>query len=116
MRRNKPIWIILIITVAALAAALSLLLRQPAGGHKEVLITVDGEEYGRYPLDTDASFIVETSWGYNTVTIRNGKADVLKADCPDRICVHTTAADAISDMIVCLPHRLVVEIVPEDTR
>jgi len=106
--------IILIITaLAVLGAALALLLR-PAGQPGEVLVTVDGTAYGRYPLDTDTDFTVDTPWGYNRVVIHDGQADVYEADCPDKICVNTAPAREIGDMIVCLPHKLVVEIVPED--
>ena len=117
MKIGRSTKIILIITaVAVLSALLIILLRPPAGDAKEVLVTVDGEEYGRYPLDTDADFTVETPWGYNDVTIHDGQADVREADCPNQICVNTVPARDIGDMIVCLPHRLVVEIVPEDSR
>lgn len=117
MATGKSTKIILIITaVAVLGAALILLMRPPAGDAKEVLVTVDGEEYGRYPLDIDTEFTVETPWGYNQVIIHGGEADVCEADCPNQICVDTAPAKDIGDMIVCLPHRLVVEIVPEDSR
>ena len=117
MKISRQTWIILIIiAVAALSAALILLLRPPAGDTKLVLVTVDGEMYGRYPLDTDTEFSVETPWGHNRVTIRDGQAAVYEADCPNQICVNTAPASEIGDMIVCLPHRLVVEIVPGDSR
>ena len=117
MKISRNTWIILIIiAVAALGAALTLLLQPPAGDGKQVLITVNGEEYGRYPLDTDADFTIQTPWGYNTVIIHDGQADVHEADCLNQICVNTVPASEIGDMIVCLPHKLVVEIVPEDSR
>lgn len=114
MNTKKTTWILIILALAVLGAVLALLLHRPSGGLGEVLVTVDGEEYGRYPLDVDAEFTVETPWGYNDVTIHDGQADVHEADCPNQICVNTAPAREIGDMIVCLPHRLVVEIVPED--
>lgn len=114
MKIAKNTRIILIITaVIVLGALLALLLRPSAGDGKVVLVTVDGEEYGRHPLGTDASFTVETPWGYNDVVIHNGEVDVYEADCSNQICVNTAPARETGDMIVCLPHRLVVEIVPE---
>jgi len=116
MAIGKSTKIILIITaLAVLGAALILLWRPSAGEAKEVLVTVDGEAYGRYPLDIDRDFTVETPWGYNQVIIHDGQAEVHEADCPNQICVNTASASEIGDMIVCLPHRLVVEIVPEDS-
>lgn len=114
MKISRNTWIMLIIGAAAVAAALLLLFCQPVEASKMVLVTVDGEEYRRVPLtaDTDETFTVETPWGYNTVTIRDGAVDVVEADCPNQICVETKAAKEIGDMIVCLPHKLVVEILP----
>lgn len=115
MKMKKTTWIVIAITaLAVLGAVLALLTRQPAGQPGAVLVTVDGEEYGRYPLDTDADFTVETPWGYNRIVIHDGQADVHEADCPNQICVNTAPAREIGDMIVCLPHKLVVEIVAED--
>ena len=33
-----------------------------------------------------------------------------EADCPDKICVNTGKISKIGETIVCLPHRVVVEI------
>lgn len=114
MKISRKTWTWIALGTVTAAAALMLLLRQPAGQAREVLVTVDGAEYRRLALtdDTDETFTVETEWGYNVVIVQNGAVDVTEADCPNHICVNTKPAKEIGDMIVCLPHKMVVEIVP----
>lgn len=42
--------------------------------------------------------------------IRDGKADMKEADCPDKLCVHQKAISAENESIVCLPDRVVVTV------
>ena len=78
----------------------------------EVTITVDGQLYGTYPLDQSMEIPVELDGRVaNTVVIEDGKAFMKEADCPDRLCVHQGAIMRDKQTIVCLPHKLVVEVV-----
>jgi len=78
-----------------------------------VEITVDGELYQRIPLtnDTALELTVTTDQGYNHVVIADGEVDVDSADCQNQVCVNTKNAHAPHDTIVCLPHRMIIEIV-----
>ena len=49
--------------------------------------------------------------GTNTCVIANGIVSMTEADCPDLICVHTKSIDARGGTIVCMPNRVVLEIV-----
>ena len=46
----------------------------------------------------------------NVLTIRDGRADMTEADCPDKLCVHQKAISKNHEMIVCLPNKVVVEV------
>lgn len=82
-----------------------------AGGKgEEVCITVDGEQYASYPLDEDRTETVATAYGVNTVVISGGSVSVTDADCPDKYCVSHIEISREGETIVCLPHRLTVEI------
>ena len=35
---------------------------------------------------------------------------MIEADCPDKLCVHQKAIERTNETIVCLPHKVVVEI------
>ncbi|WKY43372.1 NusG domain II-containing protein [Eubacteriaceae bacterium ES2] len=76
-----------------------------------VRVSENGETIGEYPLDEDLNQTFETNDGYNVLTISGGKADITEADCPDQICVKTYPISSPGETIVCLPHKLVVEIV-----
>ena len=85
----------------------------PRADTKTVIISVDGQEYKRIEIDTQtvASFTIDTEHGQNHVVIENGTVNVIAADCPNQICVNTKAARRPGDIIVCLPHKVVIEIV-----
>lgn len=48
--------------------------------------------------------------GYNLIRIADGSVSVVSADCHEQICVHHKPITGEGETIVCLPHRLVVEI------
>ena len=81
------------------------------------IVSVDGKVYCTLPLSNDTSLTVSTDYGTNVVTVKGGKVFVESADCPDKICVGHRAVNSGNESIVCLPHRLVIEITdsnPED--
>lgn len=47
---------------------------------------------------------------YNLLLITNGMVRMEAADCRDQICVRHRAVSAEGESIICLPHKLVVEI------
>ena len=110
LKKNREI--IFIIAVAAAAAVLYFSgLLAPKGGGVWAVVYVDGEEVKRATLSAEYTEIpVETPWGENLVVVSGGKADVIEADCPDKLCVKQGKISKNGETIVCLPHKLVVEI------
>lgn len=51
---------------------------------------------------------------YNLLSVSDGKVVVESADCKDQICVRHKSVSSKGESIICLPHRLVVEIVGDD--
>ncbi len=47
----------------------------------------------------------------NTICIEKDGVYMKKADCPDRLCVHSGRITSPGESIVCLPNRVMVEIV-----
>ena len=75
------------------------------------VVTVNGVETARYPLDTDAEIRLESeNGGYNILVIKDGKADVTEASCPDHVCVDQRAAGRTGEAITCLPNKTVITI------
>lgn len=98
--------------IAAATAYLGITFFQGLGTHNaEAVVTIDAEEYGRFPLDEEIIEKIELSDGsYNILEIKEGKADVIEASCPDGICVNHRAIDKQKQSIVCLPNKVVIEI------
>ena len=100
---------LLLIGGLLLAAALLWVLVRPGGAGGWAVVTQDGVETARYPLDTDLTVILGGE-AYNILQIAGGKAAVIEANCGDHTCVRTRAVSREGESIVCLPHRLVVRI------
>ena len=71
------------------------------------------KEVATYPLNVDTSVTINSPTGFNTLVIKDGKADVTDADCPDKLCVNQHSISYDGETIVCLPNKLVVKIVSE---
>ncbi len=69
----------------------------------------DQEELTRNNTDLNSG-----SW-YNVLLIKDGQASMTEADCPDLICVHHKPVSREGETIVCLPHKLVVEVTGKDS-
>lgn len=71
-----------------------------------IVVKVDGEEYGRYELDEDQIIDINET---NRLEISGGKAAMIYADCPDKLCVHMVPISRAHEMIVCMPNKITVE-------
>lgn len=108
IKKQDKILIIGILLLAVVALGVVWLVH-PSGNVVEV--TIDGQEYGTYSLDENQTISIETEYGSNTLVIQDGKADMTDADCKDQICVkESPLEDDTPRTIVCLPHKLIVEI------
>ena len=109
MSRKTLFWAALFAALFALGAGFYLL--RPGGSR--AVISVDGAEYRTVELDTVTEpyeFTVRTERGWNTVRVEPGAIRVVDADCPGHDCVRQGAISDGRIPIVCLPHRLVIEI------
>ncbi|MBR4150042.1 MAG: NusG domain II-containing protein [Firmicutes bacterium] len=100
--------ILLAVILLALGLGSMLLLR--GGEGSTVVVTADGAEYGRWPLSQDITVTLETANGHNTMEIKGGQVSVTEADCPNGDCVEFGAISREGQMIICLPHHLVIMI------
>ncbi len=107
-RRNDLLLIAGVLAAALIGLLLWLLLRTPGS---TAVVLIDGVEAARYPLDTPAQMVLQLDedWS-NRLVIRDGKAFITAANCPDQICVKHAGISYVGDTIVCLPHKLVIRI------
>lgn len=110
MKKNDFI-LLAVIIVAALAAFGGVSLYSAISTRApEAVVYLDGEEQGRYPLSEDTTVEIRQESGYNILQIRDGKADITEASCPDKVCVNHRAVSGQGESLVCLPNKMVVEI------
>ena len=107
MKKADLILVLLIIAVSAASLGVRYLTRTEGG---RAVVTADGIETAEYPLNEDLEVDIQTPQGVNHLVIRNGTASVTDADCPDRLCVKMGSIEKSGQSIICLPHKVVVEI------
>lgn len=114
---NKKLRSDIILVAALLIISLSVLLfmflTREEGDVAEV--SVNGVKVAEYPLSVDGVFYL--NGGTNVLVIENGEAYIREATCPDKYskngCVNTGKISYVGQKIVCLPNKVIVEIVGE---
>ncbi len=112
--RNDIIFIAAILLIAAAGLVYLFVFRS---GGDTVKVTVDGELYGVYSLSEDIAEDIITgkdSSNLNRLIIRDGKAYMETASCPDGICVAHRPIFRNGESIVCLPNKVVVTVFTEN--
>lgn len=108
--RNDLIFIGVLLMLVG-AVALGFLLFQEEG--EQVVVLVDGERAGVYPLSENVEVEIRTGKDgeqRNRLIIRDGEALIDMATCPDGICAAHRPISHEGESIVCLPHRVVVTV------
>lgn len=80
-------------------------------------ITIGGKVYKSIPLTGhkgEEEFIVDTSNGINVVVVKDESIAITEADCHDRVCMKPGFINKPGESLVCLPHRVMVEIIGEN--
>lgn len=113
--RNDGIFIGILAGVCVIVFIVFSVLYQSHGS--TIVITRDGELYGKYNLSQDQTIAIENTDHQvtNTLQIRDGEAKMIGADCPDKLCMHQKAISVSKENIVCLPNRIVVTVEDDDT-
>lgn len=104
---------LVVLAVVLLAVGCALSVWRQGGGSERLtaVVSVDGAEVERLPLDGAAGERVYTGNGY-TLTVRFGPegVQVEAADCPTQDCVHTGIISRGGQSIVCLPGRIIIRL------
>ena len=77
------------------------------------VVSIDGQIYKELSLNVNTELDIDEAAGvdgYNILVIQNGYAYMKDADCHDKICVHQGKISKVGETIVCLPHKVVIEI------
>ena len=110
IKLKKNDWILIAgILIIALLAILFMTWSKKEGA--KVVVTVDKQIYKTLPLNEDTTLLIgEKTVDYNILEIKDGKVRMTEANCPDKICVEQRAIHYDHESIVCLPHKVTVEI------
>ncbi len=108
MKRLKIGDVLLLIGIPLLAVGIWVLLFLGSRPADVAVITVNGEEVCRLPLDTDTTR--EINGGTHLVVVESGEVWVERADCPDGICMNHLPISKSGQTVVCLPYRLVITV------
>ena len=81
----------------------------------QVIIHVNEEYYGSYPLDKDRVITVKEGDHINKITIKDGYAQMSFSNCPNHDCMEQGKIKDSSKAIICLPNKVVVEVVSQDS-
>lgn len=110
-KRDIAFLLILVVILCVVSFVVSL---KTGRSGSQVEIQVDGEVYGIYSLAQDQEIPIEIDGQVtNLLKIENGTADMIEADCPDQLCVHQRAISKANETIVCLPHKVVVQVISD---
>ncbi|MBQ9935125.1 MAG: NusG domain II-containing protein [Lachnospiraceae bacterium] len=107
--KKSDVILLAFIILIAIFALIYIMSTRKSGAR--VKISYDGDVVETFELSEDREHQVTTEKGKNVIMIKNGNVDVIEADCPDKICVKHTNIKNAGETIICLPHKLVIEIV-----
>lgn len=107
-----------IITAAIIAGVLAVLWLTlgPHSAPDQALVALVHDSDGQVhelPLSEDARLEVTTELGTNVIVVEDGEVRMADADCPNRTCLQVQPLSAPGSQIICLPHQLWIEVVPE---
>ena len=105
MKKNDFLFIFAVLLVAA---ASFLIIKSCAKSADTVRITVDGKIFCEKPLSENCEIGI---YGKNTAVIENGSVYMKQASCPDKLCIHQGKASDGSKKIICLPNKVVIEVI-----
>ena len=113
--RNDIILIVGILLVSALGLIYLFVFR--AEGNT-VSVSVGGKTYGVYSLSKDITediYTGENGEHHNRLVVKDGKAFMESATCPDGICVAHNPIYRNGESIVCLPHGVVITVITSES-
>lgn len=84
----------------------------------EAKISVDGKTLKTFPLKKGQGTLTyryeDEDGDYNLIEVVDDKIHITEANCGDLVCVRQGFIEKSGDTIVCLPHKLLIEVIASD--
>lgn len=110
--------IVVILLILSFAPVVVFSLTRSNSPTQEAVLSVDGQEIKSFDLsDKSQSYTYryeDKDGDYNLIEVKGDRIRIKEADCGDQICVRRGWIDQSGETIVCLPHKLVIEIKSSD--
>ncbi len=113
-RKGSILLIAAVMLGALLGSMFMQLVRPHATGELVARVTSHDEVVAVLPLSQEARQVVECEEGANTVVVQGEGVHIENANCKGGDCMKQGTIYDQGRLLVCLPHRLIVEIVPLD--
>ncbi len=112
---KQDVALLVILSLTGIALSVWVFLPSPsAAGSLE--IQQDGKVVKTLPLSEDHQETITSGHGQvNTFSIKGGVVSMESANCGDHTCVRTGTIQRVGESIICLPHRLVLRIIGDET-
>jgi hypothetical protein len=80
-----------------------------------VQVRVDGTIIESFQMNENLTYNIDgVNGGTNLLIIQDGEVWIDKATCPDGLCKNTGKVSQVGQSIICLPNKVVVEILNQD--
>lgn len=112
-KAKNDIVLVVSLLLVVIIATIGLFLFKGEGN--TVVVTVDGKVWGEYSLEEENVINITTKNGNNVLVIKDNKAYISSASCPDGICSAHRPINHNGASIICLPNKVVVEVKTKDT-
>lgn len=104
---KKRDYLLIICTICIIVTSFIILYFLPPKENAYLQIHVGDKLYGEYSLNEDRTISINDT---NVCLIKDGKVSMIKAQCPDHVCIHSNKIDAKGGTIICMPNQVVLEI------
>lgn len=106
--------LVLLVLLAAFTIWFFFHIRETDG--TKVVIWYKSEVYKTVPLSKNDRIVFDQDGETNVIVVQDKEVYMESANCPDKICVQHRHIRHSGESIVCLPHRIIVEIQSEDEK
>ena len=113
--KKADIILAVLITVIGIVGSLYITFGNTEIKNGVVVVHKDNKIYGEYSLYEDREIDIKDGDHINKITIKDGNVQMAFSNCGNQDCVRQGAIHDSSKSIICLPHKIVIEVISKDS-